>query len=61
MTRLVHGPICYGESLVQNNLQEALRLAKLDTEVQGYPCSSRIKQVATAYFEAIKEFFCCEQ
>lgn len=56
MTRLVHGPICYGESLVQNNLQEALRLSQLDTEIQGYPCSSRLKQVAKAYFEAIQEF-----
>lgn len=61
MTRLVHGPICYGESLVQNNLQEALRLSRLDTEIQGHPCSSRLKQVAIAYFEAIQEFFCCEQ
>lgn len=59
MTRLVHGPICYGESLVQNNLLEALRLSKLDTEIQGYPCSSRLKQVAIAYFEAIQEFFGC--
>lgn len=57
MTRLVHGPLCYGESLVQNNLAEALRLSKLDTEIQGYPCSSRLKQVALAYFRAIQEFF----
>lgn len=57
LTRLVHGPLCYGESLVQNNLEEALRLSHLDTEIQGHPCSSRLKEVAVAYFEAIKEFF----
>ena len=57
LTRLVHGPLCYGESLVQNNLEEALRLSHLDTEIQGYPCSSRLKEVALAYFEAIQEFF----
>ncbi|MGL5626254.1 MAG: N-acetylmuramoyl-L-alanine amidase family protein [Candidatus Rhabdochlamydia sp.] len=57
MTRLVHGPLCYGESLVQNNLAEAVRLSHLDTEIQGYPCSSRLKEVALAYFQAIQEFF----
>lgn len=57
LTRLVHGPLCYGESLVQNNLEEALRLSRLDTEIQGYPCSSRLKEVALAYFQAIQEFF----
>jgi CRISPR/Cas system-associated exonuclease Cas4 (RecB family) len=56
LTRLVHGPLCYGESLVQNNLEEALRLSHLDTEIQGYPCSSRLKEVAVAYFQAIREF-----
>ncbi|PWU16319.1 MAG: hypothetical protein C5B45_00680 [Chlamydiae bacterium] len=57
LTRLVHGPLCYGESLVQNNLAEALRLSHLDTKIQGYPCSSRLKEVALAYFQAIQEFF----
>lgn len=57
LTRLIHGPLCYGESLIQNNLEEALRLSHLDTEIQGYPCSSRLKEVALAYFRAIKEFF----
>ncbi|QZA59103.1 N-acetylmuramoyl-L-alanine amidase family protein [Candidatus Rhabdochlamydia porcellionis] len=60
LTRLVHGPLCYGESLVQNNLEEALRLSRLDTEIQGYPCSSRLKEVALAYFQAIQEFLCSE-
>jgi N-acetylmuramoyl-L-alanine amidase len=57
LTRLIHGPLCYGESLVQNNLEEALRLSHLDTEIQGHPCSSRLKEVALAYFQAIQEFF----
>lgn len=57
LTRLIHGPLCYGESLVQNNLEEALRLSHLNTEIQGHPCSSRLKEVALAYFKAIQEFF----
>lgn len=56
LTRLVHSPLCYGESLVQNNLEEALKLSHLDTEIQGYPCSFRLKEVALAYFQAIQEF-----
>lgn len=45
---------------MQNNLEEALRLSRLDTEIQGYPCSSRLKEVALAYFQAIQEFLCSE-
>lgn len=56
LTRLVHAPLCYGESLLQNNLQEALRLAEWDTVIHGIPCSNRLKEVARAYFEAIKEY-----
>lgn len=56
LTRLVHGPICYGESLVQNNIDECLNLARKDFVINGLHCSSRIKEVAEAYFEGIKEY-----
>src|SRR6185437_12687770 len=57
LTRLVHSPLCYGESLVQNNEKEVIRLATHDTEIGGIPCSKRIKQVARAYFEGIRAYF----
>ncbi|MDN3505743.1 MAG: N-acetylmuramoyl-L-alanine amidase [Simkaniaceae bacterium] len=56
LTRLVHSPICYGETLVQNNIDECVNLSKTDFVIGGQKCSSRIKQVAEAYFEGIKHY-----
>ncbi len=56
LTRLIHGPVCYGESLVQNNADECINLNRKDFVIGGQPCSSRIKQVAEAYFEGIKSY-----
>lgn len=57
LTRLIHSPLCYGESLVQNNEEEVYRLALQDSYIGQIPCSSRIQQVAKAYFEGIKRYF----
>ena len=57
LTRLVKGPLCYGETLIQNNLQEALALSKKETSIEGIPCSTRVVTVAEAYFEAISSFY----
>lgn len=57
LTRLVRSPLCYGETLVQNNREECERLGTNDTEVAGIPCSNRVKQVAKAYYEGIKDYF----
>lgn len=57
LTRLIHGPVCYGETLIQNHEEEAYRLASCDVSIMETPCSSRIKQVARAYFEGIKQYF----
>jgi N-acetylmuramoyl-L-alanine amidase len=57
LTRLIESPLCYGETLVQNNKKEVLILARKDTEIDGILCSSRIKLVAKAYFEGIKDYF----
>lgn len=57
LTRLVHSPLCYGETLVQNNQEEVYRLSNQDVEIGGVRCSHRLKEVATAYFEAIKTYF----
>jgi len=56
LTRLIHGPVCYGETLIQNNIDECVKLAKNDFVIGGQQCSSRIKQVAEGYFEGIKEY-----
>ena len=57
LTRLIKGPLCYGETLIQNNLQEALALSGQETTVQGIPCPQRVVEVSQAYFEAICSFF----
>jgi len=56
LTRLIHGPICYGETLIQNNIDECLNLSRTDFVIHGTPCSSRVRKVAEAYFEGIKIF-----
>lgn len=56
LTRLVHGPLCYGETLIQNNAQEYKILGKKNFQINGIPCSIRIKEVAEAYFEGIKAY-----
>lgn len=56
MTRLVQGPVVYGETLVQNNLDECLNLSRTDFVIEGVRCSSRLKEVAQAYFAGIVEF-----
>lgn len=58
LTRLIHGPVCYGETLVQNNIDECQNLGRQDFVIHGMTCSSRIKEVAEAYFEGIKLFLC---
>jgi len=56
LTRLIHGPVCYGETLIQNNIDECLNLARKDFVIGGIECSSRIKEVAEAYFEGIQRY-----
>lgn len=57
LTRLVHGPICYGESLIQNHLPEAIALSRRDACIEGIPCSSRLIMIGDAYYEAIVNYF----
>ena len=54
LTRNIYGPICYGESLLQDNYDEALELSKsyfLNKKSSNY----RLLQVANAYFSGIVE------
>lgn len=57
LTRLVKGPLCYGETLIQNNLQEALELSQTQRVVEGIACPERVIEVAEAYYETIVALF----
>lgn len=57
LTRLVHSPLCYGETLVQNNHNEVYRLSECSTSIADIPCPKRVKEVAQAYFKGITEYF----
>jgi len=57
ITRLIKGPICYGETLIQNNEKELINLSQNDEVVSGIPCPRRVIDVANAYYEAISSFF----
>ncbi|WP_026998701.1 N-acetylmuramoyl-L-alanine amidase [Eisenibacter elegans] len=56
LTRLVYGPLCYGESLYQDNYEEAIALNQKDVRIAGVQTSKRVVQVAEAYFEAIVQY-----
>lgn len=56
LTRLVKGPICYGETLCQDCLQESQRLNAKDFTLDGITGPKRAEQVAQAYFEGIANF-----
>jgi N-acetylmuramoyl-L-alanine amidase len=61
LTRMVRGTVVYGESLLQDNVKEAILLGKKDIVAHDpsfgdIPTSSRTKQVAQAYFNGIIKF-----
>ena len=61
LTRMVRGTVVYGESLLQDNVKEAVLLGKKDIVAHDpaygdIPTSSRTKQVAQSYFNAIVRF-----
>jgi len=56
MTRMVQGPICFGESLLQDNKTEATRLNTLDDKLEGEAVSSRLREVAKSYFLGVRDY-----
>lgn len=56
LTRLIRSPLCYGESLCQENRYESEMLYQRDMEVRGHKVSSRVEAVAMAYIQAVKDF-----
>ncbi|MEM7179849.1 MAG: hypothetical protein AAF518_02975 [Spirochaetota bacterium] len=57
LTRKVYGPICYGESLYQNNVQEYQDLSRKDYRYRGKKIPKRIQQNAYAYYQGIRKYF----
>ncbi|MEM9932425.1 MAG: hypothetical protein AAF824_02380 [Bacteroidota bacterium] len=56
LTRMVRSPICYGESLCQDNLIEALALNKKDTFFHDRYIPSRLLEIAETYVSSVHEF-----
>ena len=56
LTRLVHGPLCYGESLCQDHAEECILLNEKNLEINGIQGPKRVEQVAQAYYMAVKAF-----
>lgn len=57
LTRLIHAPLVYGESLIQNNYEECLKLADTSLRIHGIATNIRVKQVALSYFKGIMKYF----
>ncbi|MFT5618862.1 MAG: hypothetical protein ACI85I_002097 [Arenicella sp.] len=57
ITRLVHGPVCYGVPLCLDNENEFLAIGKDELKVGKLTTSKRVEQVADAFVEAIKTYF----
>jgi len=57
LTRTIHGTICYGESLLQENIFEAPQLAKKDYRDGKIKTSKRVMEVAQAYYRATLKYF----
>lgn len=56
LTRLVKGPLCYGESLCQDHWQEGQYFGNKDLEIEGIRVSSRVRDVAEAYYQAVMNY-----
>ncbi len=56
LNRYVKGPICYGETFCQNNVQESARLARNEIEIAGMYAPYRTKEVAIAYLDGIMKY-----
>ena len=57
MTRLVHGPLSYGEVLCVDNEEECKALTKKELKIGNIITSKRVEQVADTYIAAIKDYF----
>lgn len=53
LTRLVHGPLVYGETLYQDNEAEAIRLMDRSAKVRNLAAPRRVREAAEAYYAGI--------
>lgn len=58
LTRLIHGTLCFGESLYQDNVREARELNQRDFTLPGMttPLPNRIRAVADAYYAGLLDW-----
>lgn len=56
LTRLIQGPLVYGEPLYQDNAQECILLTAKDDSISGFVVSRRIELVAGAYYKGILQY-----
>ncbi len=58
LTRLIQGPMCFGEALYQDNVDECLRLNRKDVLLPGMKTRlpARLKDVVDAYVEGVLEY-----
>ena len=61
LTRLIHSPLCYGESLCQDNVFEYPQLIKNDVAIAEIIAPKRSQEVATAYLQGILAYFQVEK
>ncbi|HEV8515120.1 MAG TPA: N-acetylmuramoyl-L-alanine amidase [Cyclobacteriaceae bacterium] len=57
MTRIIKSPLCYGESLLQNNEVEIQKLLKKDFKIGKIKTSSRVCDVADCYYTGTLKYF----
>lgn len=56
LTRLVHGPLCYGETLCQDNVSECVLLNEKNLVMDNIKGPKRAEQVAQAYYDGIVNY-----
>lgn len=56
LTRKINSPLCYGETLYQDNWEICNNLAKEDLDFEGHKINQTIFDIATGYFNGIKEY-----
>jgi hypothetical protein len=60
MTRVIEGPVCYAECLLQNNVDEIRRLSKHDLVVGRLKVSRRVQDVAECFYAGVLKYFSLE-
>ncbi len=56
LTRMINGPLCYGETLYQDNVDEIERLSNKTLAIHGIKTSERVREVAMGYFDGIMAY-----